>query len=202
MNDNHEDISLVNQTIAGDLDCFAQLIKKYERRIFRLALGVVKQVEDAEDVTQEVFIHAFRSLSTFRREASFYTWLYRIALNSALNRRSHQRLISACFDSSGIDAIVSESGSDPVCPQPTPQAVLEHRETLQLVAQILAEMPQQFAETFAMKVFEGLTYMEISNAEATSLNTVRTRIFRARQILLQESADALAPGQGKQNARA
>ncbi|WP_426110814.1 RNA polymerase sigma factor [Massilia sp. PWRC2] len=183
MNDCMDDLVLVEKTLEGDLESFSQLVEKYEGRIYRLAFGVLKQREDAEDIAQETFIHAFRALATFRREAAFYTWLYRIALNRALNRRSHHWLVKAHFSTERDNAAGILAATERICPRPPPPLALEYKQALQTVERILAEMPEKFADALILRVMEGLSYAEISSLRTMSVNTVRTRIYRARQFI-------------------
>lgn len=184
VNDCTDDFILVERTLDGDLESFSRLVVKYERRIYRLAFSVIRQQEDAEDITQETFIHAFRALPTFRREAAFYTWLYRIALNRALNRRSQQRLFDANFSAESHHSDRTPADAEPLSQNTSPSAILEYKQALQTVERILAEMPEKFADALILRVFEGLNYGEISNLRAMSVNTVRTRIYRARRIIM------------------
>ena len=178
-----DDFSLVQRTNSGDLDSFAALVTRYEQRIYRLVLGVLKHNEDAEDVTQETFIQAFRALPGFRGDALFYTWLYRIALNRALSRRAQQRSWAAHFHTDGDDARIAEAMSDAPLQDDGPAAQLEYKQALQTIERILTEMPEKFADALILRVVEGLSYEEISDVRAMSVNTVRTRIFRAREFL-------------------
>ena len=178
-----DDYSLVERANSGDLDSFAALVMKYEQRVFRLVLGVLKHNEDAEDVTQETFIQAFRALPGFRGDAMFYTWLYRIALNRALSRRAQQRSWAAHFHTDGDDAWIAETTNDSLSQDDGPAAQLEYKQALQTIERILTEMPEKFADALILRVVEGLSYEEISDARAMSVNTVRTRIFRAREFL-------------------
>jgi RNA polymerase sigma-70 factor (ECF subfamily) len=177
------DYSLVERANEGDLDSFAALVIKYEQRVYRLSLGVLKHHEDAEDVTQETFIQAFRALPGFRGDALFYTWLYRIALNKALSRRAQQRLWATHFRTDGDDACKAETLGDSLTQADCPSAQIEYKQALQTIERILTEMPEQFADALILRVVEGLSYEEISDARAMSVNTVRTRIFRAREFL-------------------
>lgn len=183
LDDRNEDFALIVKTNIGDLDSFARLVEKYERRVYRLAYSIVKQPEDAEDVTQETFIQAFRALPTFRYDAAFYTWLYRIALNRALNNAGRQRRLALHFPPACEEGEDGDMESPDGVSNDTPAAHLDFQQTLMTVERILAEMPAQFADALILRVFDGLSYAEISRARAMSVNTVRTRIFRAREIL-------------------
>ncbi|WP_426196146.1 sigma-70 family RNA polymerase sigma factor [Massilia sp. DWR3-1-1] len=183
MDEKELDQTLIDNAKIGDLDSFSKLVAKYERRIYRLVYGVLKHDEDTEDVTQETFLNAYRALHTFRGDALFYTWLYRIALNRAFHRRTQQRVLSTHFESNGEEVLTAEHGWDEETPNESPAGRLEQKQALQIVERILTEMPEQFADALILRVLDGMSYGEISQIRTISLNTVRTRIFRARAIL-------------------
>jgi RNA polymerase sigma-70 factor (ECF subfamily) len=183
VDDRNIDQVLIDNAKFGDLDSFSKLVSKYERRVYRLVYGVLKHDEDAEDVTQETFLNAYRALLTFRGDALFYTWLYRIALNRAFHRRTQQRVLSTHFESNDEEVLTDEHGWNEEMANYSPAARLEQKQALQLVERILTEMPEQFADALILRVIDGMSYGEISDVRTVSLNTVRTRIFRARGII-------------------
>lgn len=184
-----DDLDLVEAVRNGELEAFTALVEKYQGRIYRLAFRILKHVADAEDVTQETFIQAFRALDNFRADSTFFTWLYRIALNNALNARQRQRQFSVRFDPAGDDIWQAMECLHPVSFDDTPPDCLERKQTLETVERVLNEMPEKFADALLLLVLDGLTCTEISSLSAVSPNTVRTRVFRARELLARRMPD-------------
>lgn len=176
------DEQLVKQALDGDLESFAQLVSKYERRIYRLVFGILKQREDAEEVTQDAFTQAFKALPKFRHDATFFTWLFRIALNQALTAARLNVRRSEYVDA---DSPESTEGADlsRMVVSNSPMDHLDYQQTISMIEKILSKMPKQFADSLMLRAFSGLSYQEIADVGLVSINTVRTRIFRARAIL-------------------
>lgn len=181
-----EDDYLVARAKMGDVDAFEQLVIRYQRLIYGVALRVVHQRADALDVTQDAFIKAFRSINDFRGESKFYTWLYRIALNAAFSclektKRSQSVEERNQHEVEGMASI--ERGPD------DPSSVrLENQQALAAVDIVLESMPEPFATALLLHACEGRTCAEIACLTAVRPGTVRTRIHRARQ-LINESID-------------
>lgn len=177
------DQGLVERVKRGDKCAYAQLMAKYRRRIFRLVFGVLKNHADAEDAVQDTFLYAYRALPSFRGDAGFYTWLYRIALNASLNLRKHGHTRTShevpLRDDEGweLDAGIQHDTSV------NPERALEAKQELQRVDVLLQRMPHQFSEAMMRHVCEGLSTVEIASDSAIAPVTVRSRIFRARQLL-------------------
>lgn len=186
MDEREVDALLVEKVKGGDLRAFERLVTKYERRIYRLALNILRRPADAEDVTQETFIQAFRSLEAFRGESAFFTWLYRIGMNNSLTCRTRLRQYSMCFEE-----LPTEHGEDGDERSrrwdfDSPSLPLENRQALQQVDAILARMAPPFADALLMQVCEGMSCLAIAKIAAVSPNTVRSRVHRARAFLARE----------------
>lgn len=170
-----DDTDLVQATLAGDQDAFRRLVERYQDRLFALARNYTRSAVEIEDIVQDAFLKAFRRLDTFNHESSFYTWLYRITLNTALDflkRRSR----------SPIHAVEDPELGAPPSPQEgfAPQARLEREEIAAITRAALDELPEIFRTVLVMREFEGLAYQDIADVLGISIGTVESRLFRAR----------------------
>ena len=183
--DTGEDV-LIRRAQGGDHDAFCHLARGYQRRIYSLALHYCRSPEDAEDLSQEVWLKAFRHLGTFRRDASFYTWLRQITVNTFLN---HQRAMTYTHDSEKTTVRMEELGaaedaSGRKAHRPADAEDTFHRHLLvERVMRALGELTPQQRLAFLLKYREGMTYEEISEAFGCSAGTVKKSLFRAVQKL-------------------
>ena len=171
---------LVNQAIAGDLPAFEALVRQYQARIVNYAMAVVRDRGEAEDVAQETFIRAFRSLRRFRGDSAFKTWLYTIATNtarSALERRGRRERVG---DRSLDDETQARRAADVPAGGPDAETRLVTRDAID---RALAELPDTLREAVVLRDVEGLDYKEIAEVIGAPIGTVESRIFRARQRL-------------------
>jgi RNA polymerase sigma-70 factor, ECF subfamily len=170
-----EDVDLVRATLAGDQLAFQRLVERYQDRLFALARGYTRSPVELEDIVQDAFLKAFRRLDTFNHESSFYTWLYRITLNTALDflkRRGR----------SPVHAVEDPELGAPPAPQEgfAPHAGLERKEIAEITHAVLQELPEIFRTALVLREFEGLAYQEIADVLGISIGTVESRLFRAR----------------------
>lgn len=179
------DLPLVKRSLAGDTKAFELLVLKYQGRVERLVRRMVRDPGLAEDVTQEAFIRAYRALGQFRAEAQFYTWLYRIAVNTAKKHLASQRndpiipesqLKTSEEDETYLPA--AEPSSDE-----TPESLLAAREIAETVNKALAALPEDLRQAITLREIEGLSYEEIAEVMSCPIGTVRSRIFRAREAI-------------------
>lgn len=183
------DTLLVQRTLAGDQRAFELLVIKYQRRVERLIGRMVRDVDLVPDIAQETFIRAYRALGQFRGEAQFYTWLYRIAVNTAkkqLLQLKRDPVISMTTlqahqddETSGAEYEPTLAGSDPE----TPEAVLASKEIAQAVNAALEALPKELGQAITLREIDGLSYGEIAEALDCPIGTVRSRIFRAREAI-------------------
>jgi RNA polymerase sigma-70 factor, ECF subfamily len=170
-----DDAELLASARAGDPDAFATLVGRYETRIVRLVRGMVPE-SDTEDVTQEAFLKAFRKIGNFDGRSSFYTWLYRIAANTAMDWRKkerHRRHAPLPEGPEGEDAVPSlEAG---------PETAVTRRELAARIDAAIAALPDKYREILLLREIEGLSYEEISKELGMSKGTVESRLFRARE---------------------
>ena len=180
------DLALVERANAGDTRAFELLVIKYQRRIERLVGRMVRDVDLVQDITQETFIRAYKALHQFRGEAQFYTWLYRIAVNTAKKalmemRRSPIITESALHNRSEDDetSVIEQE----LITQETPETVLAAQEIAQAVNAAMEALPEDLRQAVTLREIEGLSYEEISQAMDCPIGTVRSRIFRAREAI-------------------
>ncbi len=180
------DLMLVERTVAGDQRAFELLVIKYQRRIQRLIGRMVRDVDLVEDIAQETFIRAYRALHQFRGDAQFYTWLYRIAVNTAkktLMELKHDPTVSeSSFRSSDDEDETSRPRNEPTSDE-TPESVLAAKEIAAVVNAAIEALPEDLRQAVNLREIEGLTYEEIAVAMSCPIGTVRSRIFRAREAI-------------------
>jgi RNA polymerase sigma-70 factor (ECF subfamily) len=179
-----DDIALVRRCQKGDALAFEQLVIKYRSKVFSMIYGMVQNEQDAWDLAQEGFIKAWRSIHRFKGQASFYTWLYRIVTNVAidsLRRKGFKK--TAEFDDQ-IAANEVEPGSKTVpTPDPLPHQGLEREEIRQRIEQAISKLSPEHRAVIVMKEIEELQYNEIAEALGCSIGTVMSRLFYARKKL-------------------
>lgn len=189
MNDREIDHQLVLRAQRGDKVAFELLVNKYERKLQRLLSRLVRDPSEVEDVTQEAFIKAYRALPTFRGESAFYTWLYRIGINTAKNYLTAQgRKAPPIVD---IDPEDAESSGESGLARDTntPEQELMSRQVAETVNAAMDALPEELRAAIMLREIEGMSYDEIAAIMNCPIGTVRSRIFRAREAI----ADQLRP---------
>lgn len=171
------DRELVERARAGERAAFDQLVARYQRRLLRLVLRLLRDPAEAEDVVQETFLKAYRALPRFRGEAAFFTWLYRIALNGARNAivRRRQRNGPQGVAPSQAPAQPPEMG--------TPESMLLSKQVMQAIDAALEALPLELRTAIVLREIEGLSYEEIAQIMECPKGTVRSRLFRAREAI-------------------
>jgi RNA polymerase sigma-70 factor (ECF subfamily) len=179
------DAPLVERAVAGDKKAFELLVIKYQRRIQRLIGRMVRDVDLVEDISQETFIRAYRALAQFRGDAQFYTWLYRIAVNTAkkslMDLKRNPTVSENSFKSDDDDE--TSPLENELTSSETPDAVLASKEIAQIINTALEALPEELRQAITLREIEGLSYEEISEAMNCPIGTVRSRIFRAREAI-------------------
>lgn len=195
------DLMLVERTLAGDQRAFNLLVIKYQRRIERLIGRMVRDTDLVEDIAQETFIRAYRALAQFRGDAQFYTWLYRIAVNTAkkalvdLKRDplvSESALRGGSSDDDETSAVENELTS-----AETPETVLAAKEIAATVNSAMEALPEELRQAVTLREIEGLSYEEIAEVMNCPIGTVRSRIFRAREAISAKVRPLLENQSGK-----
>lgn len=177
---------LVERVQAGDKRAFDVLVSKYQRRLMRLVSRLVHDPAEAEDVVQETFIKAYRALRHFRGESAFYTWLYRIGINTAKNYLVTQgRRTPTSTDSDAEQAEAFDDG-DQLRDINTPESMLASKQIADTVNAAMDTLPLELRTAIVLREIEGLSYEEISTIMMCPIGTVRSRIFRAREVIAEK----------------
>ncbi len=177
---------LVERVQAGDKRAFDLLVSKYQRRLMRLVSRLVHDPAEAEDVVQETFIKAYRALRHFRGDSAFYTWLYRIGVNTAKNFIVTQgRRTPTSTDADAEHAEVFDDASH-LRDINTPESLLASKQIAQTVNAAMDLLPLELRTAIVLREIEGLSYEEISEVMACPIGTVRSRIFRAREVIAEK----------------
>lgn len=176
------DQDLVLRVQQGDKAAYDLLVIKYQHKIIQLVNRYVKDASEAQDVAQEAFIKAYRALGGFRGESAFYTWLYRIAINTAKNY-----LVSRARRSSDYQVDIQDAEQIENAPQlqgmETPERLLFNQEIIETIKTAIEELPEEMRVAIMLREFEGMSYEEIADAMDCPVGTVRSRIFRAREAI-------------------
>lgn len=194
------DQMLVARTVAGDQRAYELLVLKYQRRIERLIGRMVRDVDLVEDIAQETFIRAYRALGQFRGEAQFYTWLYRIAVNTAkkaLVDLKRDPLVSESALRGGDEDDETSSVENELTSAETPETVLAAKEIAARVNSAMEALPEELRQAVTLREIEGLSYEEIAEVMNCPIGTVRSRIFRAREAISAKVKPLLENQSGK-----
>lgn len=193
------DAILVERTVAGDQKAFELLVIKYQRRIQRLIGRMVRDVDLIEDISQETFIRAYRALRQFRGEAQFYTWLYRIAVNTAkkalMDLKRNPTISENSFKSADNDE--TSPFENELTSEETPDALLASKEIVEMVNAAMLALPEELQQAITLREIDGLSYEEISEVMSCPIGTVRSRIFRARESISEKIKPLLENQTGK-----
>lgn len=176
------DAELVRRVQRGDKKAFDLLVCKYQYKIAQLISRYIKDQHEALDVAQEAFIKAYRALPSFRGESAFYTWLYRIAINTAKNHIATRARRPAYGEIELDDAEQFEAGFHLRNPE-TPEGLLMTEELAGVIQKALNDLPDELRTAISLREFEGLSYDEIAEVMNCPVGTVRSRIFRAREAI-------------------
>jgi RNA polymerase sigma-70 factor, ECF subfamily len=176
------DIELVREVQAGNKRAYDFLVAKYQYKVIALVNRFVHDEFEAQDVAQEAFIKAYRALKNFRGDSAFYTWLYRIAVNTAKNfiASRGRRPPAEDIDSNDVEQIGIDSG---LRDKTSPEAIALSQEVQQAVFTAIEELPEELSTAIQLRELEGLSYEEIAEHMGCPIGTVRSRIFRAREAI-------------------
>ncbi|MBV8618475.1 MAG: RNA polymerase sigma factor RpoE [Curvibacter sp.] len=194
------DLLLVQRTVGGDQRAFELLVLKYQRRVGRLVARMVRDSDLVDDVVQETFIRAYRALHQFRGEAQFYTWLYRIAVNTAkkalVDLRRNPVMSESAYRSRDDDDETSPVENE-LSTEETPETVLAAKEIGATVNAAMEALPEDLRQAVTLREIEGLSYEEIAEVMNCPIGTVRSRIFRAREAISAKVKPLLTNQSGK-----
>jgi RNA polymerase sigma-70 factor (ECF subfamily) len=186
MSDGDVDAQLVKRAQSGDTRAFEMLVVKYQRRIERLIGRMVRDVDLVQDIAQESFIRAYRAMPQFRGDSAFYTWLYRIAVNTAkkaLVDLKRDPLVSESSLSNHEEGEETSRTENELSDGETPEALLASKEIAQAVNAAIEALSEDLRQAITLREIEGLSYEEISDVMNCPIGTVRSRIFRAREAI-------------------
>jgi RNA polymerase sigma-70 factor, ECF subfamily len=186
MSDAAADALLVNRAKSGDVKAFEMLVVKYQRRVERLIGRMVRDVDLVQDIAQESFIRAYRALPQFRGDSAFYTWLYRIAVNTAKKMLMDMKRDPLVLDSSralGEDGEETSRAENELTDGETPEALLASKEIAAAVNAAIEALSEDLRQAITLREIEGLSYEEIADVMNCPIGTVRSRIFRARDAI-------------------
>ena len=172
------DAQLVRRSKEGDTAAFGELVRRYQKTVFRIVLRMVKSTDDADDLTQDAFVRAHRGLGTFKEEFDFHPWLYRIAVNQAINFINKKKRQGAV----DIDDVPEGDLKQGPAPESPIQSASRH-ELLSGLEEALEKLPEEQRAVFLLRVQEGLSYEEIAETMQTPKGTVMSRLARARTAL-------------------
>lgn len=181
--DQTQDQDLIDRSLAGSPEAFQTLVERYQDRVFRLLGRYTRDAMETEDLAQDVFVKVFRKLHTFQHDSSFFTWVYRIAVNTAtdhLAQRKRRRLQlvddEGALESAGRDAEVRRGDRDAGAAQP-----LLDEELRQVTRRLLDGLPEKYRTILLLREYEDLSYTEMARVLGCSIGTVESRLFRARK---------------------
>ena len=183
MGDSEVDQQLVERAQHGDKYAFELLVVKYQRRLARLISRFVRDAAEVEDVTQEAFIKAYRALPAFRGESAFYTWLYRIGINTAKNYLLAFKQRAPTSTPFNTEDAEDFEDADLLHEVSTPENELMSKQVVNVVNSSLQELPDDLRTALTLREIEGLSYEEIASVMNCPIGTVRSRIFRAREAI-------------------
>lgn len=177
------DNEVVRRVQQGDKEAYNILVLRYQHKVCDLAFRYVNNYVDANDVAQEAFIRAFKAIDNFRGESSFYTWLYRIVINSAKSflESNHKLRYTVDIDDPEFDPHQDVQGN--LVSHESPDSLIESEELSHVINQALDELPEDLRRAIVLREVEGMSYEDIALIMNTPLGTVRSRIFRARQFI-------------------
>ena len=186
MSERDIDQQLVERVQRGDKAAFDLLVVKYQRKIFRLLSRLIRDTAEVEDVAQEAFIKAYRALPNFRGESAFYTWLYRIAINTAKNFLVSQGRRAPTSTEADIEDAETFDDGEHLRDLNTPDAMLLTRQVADAVNRAIERLPEELKTAIVLRELEGLSYEEIAETMNCPIGTVRSRILRAREAIAEE----------------
>ena len=186
MSDREIDRQLVARAQRGDKRAFELLVEKYQRKLARLLSRFIRDPAEVEDVTQEAFIKAYRALPAFRGDSAFYTWLYRIGINTAKNYLMAMGRRAPTSTEVEADEAEGFEGGEQLRDINTPESVLLSNEIAQTVNSTIEKLPEELRTAIQLREIEGMSYEEIAKVMDCPIGTVRSRIFRAREAIAEQ----------------
>jgi RNA polymerase sigma-70 factor (ECF subfamily) len=191
------DLVLVKRVQRGDKGAFDLLVRKYQHKVVKLVLRYVRNPAEAEDIAQEAFIKAYRALPQFRGDSAFYTWMYRIAINTAKNSLASRDRSPIAYDLDLTDPEESHSVQTKLQDPDTPEGMALTEEIRGIVNSAIEGLPEELKTAIVLRELDGLSYEEIAAAMECPVGTVRSRIFRAREAIDKRLREVFEGGLGR-----
>ena len=191
------DLVLVKRVQRGDKTAFDLLVRKYQHKVVKLVLRYVRNPAEAEDIAQEAFIKAYRALPQFRGDSAFYTWMYRIAINTAKNSLASRDRSPIAYDLDLTDPEESHSVQTKLQDPDTPEGMALTEEIRLIVNSAIDALPEELKTAIVLRELDGLSYEEIAAAMECPVGTVRSRIFRAREAIDKRLREVFEGGLGR-----
>jgi RNA polymerase sigma-70 factor (ECF subfamily) len=195
--DSESDLVLVKRVQRGDKSAFDLLVRKYQHKVVKLVLRYVRNPAEAEDIAQEAFIKAYRALPQFRGDSAFYTWMYRIAINTAKNSLASRDRSPIRYDLDLTDPEESHSVQSKLQDPDTPEGMALTEEIRLIVNSAIDALPEELKTAIVLRELDGLSYEEIAAAMECPVGTVRSRIFRAREAIDKRLREVFEGGLGR-----
>ncbi len=173
------DINIIDLVKKGDVRAFDILVVKYQDRLVYSVYKFCKDFELSQDITQEAFVKAYKSIDKFRGESSFYTWIYRIAINTAKNYFSNKSRGAETYNEDVLDNALSDMSLN----SDNPETLLAAEEMKDAVNQAFQNLPDEIRSTLSLREYDGLSYEEIAKVQNCPIGTVRSRIFKGRELI-------------------
>jgi RNA polymerase sigma-70 factor (ECF subfamily) len=197
MTDRDIDRQLVARAQRGDKQAFELLVEKYQRKLARLLSRFIRDPAEVEDVTQEAFIKAYRALPAFRGDSAFYTWLYRIGINTAKNYLMALGRRAPTSTEVGAEEAEGFEEGEQLRDINTPESMLLSNEIARTVNATIEQLPEELRTAIQMREIEGMSYEDIARAMDCPIGTVRSRIFRAREAIAEQLRPLLDTGKDR-----
>jgi RNA polymerase sigma-70 factor, ECF subfamily len=195
--DSESDLVLVKRVQRGDKSAFDLLVRKYQHKVVKLVLRYVRNPAEAEDIAQEAFIKAYRALPQFRGDSAFYTWMYRIAINTAKNSLASRDRSPIRYDLDLTDPEESHGVQARLQDPDTPEGMALTEEIRGIVNSAIDALPEELKTAIVLRELDGLSYEEIAAAMECPVGTVRSRIFRAREAIDKRLREVFEGGLGR-----
>jgi RNA polymerase sigma-70 factor (ECF subfamily) len=197
MSAEESDLSLVQRAQRGESGAFDALVRRYQHKVVKLVMRYVRNPTEAEDIAQDAFIKAYRALSRFRGDSAFYTWLYRIAINTAKNSLAARARNPVQLDSNGSGDEDRPGLEERMIDTATPEALALTEEIRATVSAAIDRLPEDLRTAIMLRELEGLSYEEIAKTMDCPVGTVRSRIFRAREAVDERLREIFDGGLGR-----
>jgi len=197
MNERDLDRQLVERAQRGEKHAFELLVSKYQRKLARLLSRFIRDPAEVEDVAQEAFIKAYRALPSFRNESAFYTWLYRIGINTAKNYLVAMRRRAPTTTEFNSEEAEGFDEGEQLRDINTPESAMLSKEIARTVDDTMEQLPEELRNAIALREIEGLSYEDIAAIMNCPIGTVRSRIFRAREAIAEQLRPLLETGKDK-----